>query len=234
MLMKRFFTLLVSVFALTATGWAQDEGEDLDQTFVFVDDQGNIVPDGSVITVTGLTYDEEDVDKTGEGQMVIPLKVKNVEGGKAAVSMYETIDALPNGGWQTCAFGNCMTLSATGYSAKNIISGTDASDIQTEWMPEQGKYATWTATLQIHVFNIITKTVFGMKQDVAGEEIIGYGPKVTVNFVYNSESAHISSTAADHQPKEYFNVRGQRIDGPQKGLNIIRLANGKTIKTINK
>ncbi len=223
--MKRFFTLLVSVFALTATGWAQDEGEDLDQTFVFVDDQGNIVPDGSVITVAAIN---------DEGQMVVPLKVKNVEGDGAAVSMYETIDALPNGGWQTCAFGNCMTLSATGYSAKNIISGTDASDIQTEWMPEQGKYATWTATLQIHVFNIITKTVFGMKQEVAGEEIIGYGPKVTVNFVYNSESAHISGTAADHQPKEYFNVRGQRIDGPQKGLNIIRLANGKTIKTINK
>lgn len=225
MLMKRFFTLLVSVFALTATGWAQDEGEDLDQTFVFIDDQGNIVPDGSVITVAAIN---------DEGQMVVPLKVKNVEGDGAAVSMYETIDALPNGGWQTCAFGNCMTLSATGYSAKNIISGTDASDIQTEWMPEQGKYATWTATLQIHVFNIITKTVFGMKQEVAGEEIIGYGPKVTVNFVYNSESAHISGTAADHQPKEYFNVRGQRIDGPQKGLNIIRLANGKTIKTINK
>lgn len=225
MLMKRFFTLLVSVFALTATGWAQDGGEDLDQTFVFVDDQGNIVPDGSVITVAAIN---------DEGQMVVPLKVKNVEGGGAAVSMYETIDALPNGGWQTCAFGNCMTLSATGYSAKNIISGTDASDIQTEWMPEQGKYATWSATLQIHVFNIITKTVFGMKQEVAGEEIIGYGPKVTVNFVYNSESAHISGTAADHQPKEYFNVRGQRIDGPQKGLNIIRLANGKTIKTINK
>lgn len=225
MLMKRFFTLLVSVFALTATGWAQDEGEDLDQTFVFVDDQGNIVPDGSVITVAAIN---------DEGQMVVPLKVKNVEGDGAAVSMYETIDALPNGGWQTCAFGNCMTLSATGYSAKNIISGTDASDIQTEWMPEQGKYATWSATLQIHVFNIITKTVFGMKQEVAGEEIIGYGPKVTVNFIYNSESAHISCTAADHQPKEYFNVRGQRIDGPQKGLNIIRLANGKTIKTINK
>ena len=225
MLMKRFFTLLVSVFALTATGWAQDGGEDLDQTFVFVDDQGNIVPDGSVITVAAIN---------DEGQMVVPLKVKNVEGGGAAVSMYETIDALPNGGWQTCAFGNCMTLSATGYSAKNIISGTDASDIQTEWMPEQGKYATWSATLQIHVFNIITKTVFGMKQEVAGEEIIGYGPKVTVNFVYNSESAHISGIAADHQPKEYFNVRGQRIDGPQKGLNIIRLANGKTIKTINK
>ena len=223
--MKRFFTLLVSVFALTSTGWAQDGGEDLDQTFVFVDDQGNIVPDGSVITVAAIN---------DEGQMVVPLKVKNVEGDGAAVSMYETIDALPNGGWQTCAFGNCMTLSATGYSAKNIISGTDASDIQTEWMPEQGKYATWSATLQIHVFNIITKTVFGMKQEVAGEEIIGYGPKVTVNFVYNSESAHISGTAADHQPKEYFNVRGQRIDGPQKGLNIIRLANGKTIKTINK
>lgn len=221
--MKRFFTLLVSVFALAATGWAQDADEDLDPTFVFVDDQGNIVPDGSVITVAVINE---------EGQMVIPLKVRNVEGDGAAVSMYETIDELPNGEWQTCAFGNCMTLSESGYSPKNIISGDDDNDIQTEWMPEQGKYATWTATLQIHVFNIITKTVFGLKQEVAGDEIIGYGPKVTVNFVYNSESAHIGSTSADHQPKEYYNVRGQRIDGPKKGLNIVRLANGKTIKSI--
>jgi len=153
-----------------------DEVDDVaDQTFAFVDEQGNVVPDGSTITINVLN---------SQGAMVVPLKVKNVEGNAAAVSMYETIDGMPNGSWQTCAFGNCMTLSASGYSAKNIISGTDAYDIQTEWIPEQGNYAFWTATLQIHLFNTITKTVFGMEQQVAGEEIIGYGPKVTINFVY--------------------------------------------------
>lgn len=159
-----------------ASGEDQGQDDELDRTFVFVDEQGNVVPDGTVITVNSIN---------AEGQMVIPLKVKNVEGNAAAVSMYENIDGIPNGGWQTCAFGNCMTLSATGYSAKNIISGTDACDIQTEWIPEQGNYASWTATLQIHLFNTITKTVFGMEQQVAGEEIIGYGPKVTINFVYD-------------------------------------------------
>ena len=158
-----------------ASGENQGQDDNLDQTFVFVDDQGNVVPDGAVVTVNNIN---------SEGQMIIPLKVRNVEGNAAAVSMYETIDGMPNGSWQTCAFGNCMTLSVSGYSAKNIISGTDAYDIQTEWIPEQGNYASWTATLQIHLFNTITKTVFGMEQQVAGEEIIGYGPKVTINFVY--------------------------------------------------
>ena len=228
--MKRLFTLFVSILALSATAWAQEEG--VDQTFVFVDLQGNVVPDGTVITVNGLTFDEEDKDKTGEGLMVVPLRVRKVVDEAAAASLYETIDALPNGSWQTCAFGNCMMLNATGYSAKNIIRGTEDSDLSTEWIPEKEQYASWTATLQIHVFNIITKTVFGLKQEVAGEEIIGYGPKVTVNFVYNSESANINNTVAEAKALEYYNVRGQRIDTPRKGLNIIKLADGRTIKKI--
>ena len=155
------------------------QGDEVDQTFVFIDEQGNVVTDGAVITVNSIN---------AEGQMVIPLKVRNVEGYATAVSMYETIDALPNGVWQTCAFGNSVMLNETGYSAKNIVSGTEDIDISTIWTPEEGQYATWTATLQIHIFNITQQTVFGQTIDKAGNEIIGYGPKVTINFVYTDES----------------------------------------------
>lgn len=176
--MKKIFTLLTVLMTCGTIGWAQD----VDNTFQFTDMEGNVVTDGSVITVNTTTKNE-----SGELLMVVPLKVKNVSGEKAAVSMYEVIDQKPNGGWQTCAFGNCMQLTGTGYSPKNIMTADYHADIQTEWIPQEGAYATWEATLQIHVFNIVTKTMFGQVFESAGDEIIGYGPKVTVRFEYKEQ-----------------------------------------------
>lgn len=169
--MKKLFTLC-SAIMLGIGAFAQEEA---DETFQFVDESGNVVADGTTIVVNQLN---------DEGQMAVPLSVKNASGEKAAVSMYEVIDAMPNGTWQTCAFGNCMLLTGTGYSPKNIMQGDYEGSIQTEWIPEEGQYAIWEATLQIHVFNTIRQTRFGVVTEVAGNEIIGYGPKVTVRFEY--------------------------------------------------
>lgn len=149
----------------------------VDETFQFVDADGNVVADGSVITITEINE---------EGQMVVPLYVKNASGEKAAVSMYETIDGLPNGNWQTCAFGNCMQLEESGYSPKSVVAADYNASIQTEWIPQEGAYATWEAKLQIHVFNIVSQVKFGVLTESAGTEIIGYGPTVTVRFEYTN------------------------------------------------
>ena len=77
---------LLSVISLTA--FAQ-----VDETFQFVDAEGNVVSDGTVITVS-------EVDPES-GMMVVPLSVRNISGQKAAVSMLENIDNKPNGDWQT-------------------------------------------------------------------------------------------------------------------------------------
>ncbi|MCR4604138.1 MAG: hypothetical protein K5683_11500 [Prevotella sp.] len=226
--MKRIFTLLISALALVATAGAQT----VDQTFVFTDTLGNVVPDGTEIVVNAIN---------AEGQMVVPLKVKNVAGVKAAVSMYENIDQKPVindeygkvADFSTCAFGNCMLIAETGYSSKSIVEDDYDMNIQTEWLPQQGQYATWTATLQIHLFDIVKKTVFGRTIENPGSEVIAYGPKVTVKFVYDAQSAHIGNmTTEDAEPQQYYNVRGQHIMAPAKGLNIVKLSNGKTIKRI--
>lgn len=228
--MKKIFTLFAALLALATTAGAQE----VDQTFQFTDLQGNVVADGTVITVQGINE---------EGQMVVPLKVKKVKEGKVAVGMYENIDEKPveydeNGkvsDWQTCAFGNCMYLSESGYSSKSIVDDSDEGyhvDIQTEWMPAKGKYAEWTATLQIQLFNINSRTAFGRTIESAGDEIVGYGPKVTVRLVYSAQSSSVGSLKADSTPVEYYNLCGERIPGPKKGLNIVRLANGKTVKKL--
>lgn len=174
--MKKLFTLCTAML-LAAMATAQT-----DETFQFVDADGNVVSDGSTIVVNQLN---------SEGQMVVPLWVKNVSEEKAAVSLYETIDQLPNGTWQTCAFGNCMQLTKNGYSPKNVVPGDYNESIQTEWIPETGSYATWEAKLQIHVFNIIIKSMFGMVTESAGTDVIGYGPTVTIRFEYK-ESANVN------------------------------------------
>ena len=129
--------------------------------------------------------------------MVVPLKVKNISGEKSAVSMFENIDAKPNGEWITCAFGNCISLSSSGYSSKTIVGADYNAEIQTKWIPVQGgECMSWAATLQIHIFNIKKTTVFGQVTESAGDEIIGYGPKITVNFVHDP-NALIYDTIVD-------------------------------------
>lgn len=180
--MKKFFFYCISMLMLGTVG-AQAQivtDEELDETFQFVDELGNVVANGSTIVVT-------EINK--EGQMIVPLYVKNVAGEKVAVSMYEDLSQQPNGGWQTCAFGNCMNLEKSGYSAKSIVAEDYNADIQTEWIPVAGQYATWEAKLQIHIFNITTKMQFGTPVQQPGNEIIGYGPVVTVRFEYKDPDA---------------------------------------------
>ena len=171
-MLKRCYALVIFTILLCNANQIMAQ---IDETFQFIDYDGNVIPDGSVVIVNELNAD---------GQMVVPLFVKNVSGQKAAASIYETIAKKPNGEWQTCAFGNCQTLTANGYSPKSVVDANYEKNIQTLWIPETGQFGVWEATLQLHIFNIVTKTQFGRQVEVAGETIIGYGPKITIQFVY--------------------------------------------------
>ena len=216
--MKKIFTLILASLVLTTTAKADEK---VDETFQFVDTQGQVVPDGSVITISELNAD---------GQMVIPLRVKNMSGQKAAASIYEVISEKPNGEWQTCAFGNCQTLTASGYSPKSVVDADYEKSIQTEWIPVAGQYAEWTATLQVHVFNITTKTQFGRQVDSAGDNIIGYGPKVTVRFRYLNP-AHVNGTfSTGVSISHIYTADGRQLNAMRRGLNIVKLTNGRALK----
>ena len=216
--MKKRFTLILVSLALTIAGYAQEKA---DGTFQFIDANGHEVADGSVITVSELNAD---------GQMVIPLRVKNVSGQKAAASIYEEINEKPGGEWQTCAFGNCQTLTQNGYSPKSVVDADYEKSIQTEWIPVAGQYAEWTATLQVHVFNITTIPQFGRQVDVVGEQIIGYGPKVTVCFRY-LDPAHIDATdGTDNAARSIYTTDGRRLRAMRRGVNIVKFIGGRVLK----
>lgn len=211
------------LFLISAMCFGHVVAQQTDDTFQFTDLNGNIVADGSVITVN--TINEE-------GQMVVPLQVKNTSATKAAGSIYETISGMPGGAWQTCAFGNCMQLTENGYSPKSIVMGGIEQDIQTEWIPQEGQYASWTATLQIHVFNIVSVTMFGRTSDSVGSELIGYGPSVTVNFVYADPAAVNAITNATAPAQQLYSISGQHVANGYRGIAIVRTADGHTMKKI--
>ena len=218
--MKRTLTLLIVLLSSWGITQAQER---VDQTFVFADSEGNVIPDGAVITV----------DVPDDDQMNVPLYVKNTSGQDAAASIYEEISQMPHGVWQTCAFGNCLRLNGSGYSPKNVVEANYFKSIQTEWLVQEGEYAEWTATLQIHVFNIETKTLFGQEVKTAGNDIIGYGPKVTVHFVY-SDASHIHGirTSASEANAVFYAPDGRIMNHPRHGINIVKDKNGKVRKFI--
>ena len=214
----------------------------VDQTFRFVDEEGNEVPDGAVITIRDITLDDWD----GETEMmVIPLSVENVSGDKAAAGIYEDMRNMPNGMWKTCVFGGCKNLPDQNggyYSNKKVVDADDVSYLETEWLPEGGEYPVWAATLQIHVFNIVEKSSFGVITLVPGDEVIGYGPKVTVRFAYGEEETPtgIQEAVVDvAKPRHtktgaaWFDLAGRRLSGKQNGsLMIVRLPDGSVRKTL--
>ena len=227
---KHFITLLLAVF-IGQVSFAQADG-----TFRFVDADGNEVADGSTITVRDITLVD---DWDGETEMmIVPLWIENVSGEEAAAGLYEMIDDMPNGTWQTCALGNCMVLTQTGYSQKSVTETGYLEPIDTEWLPVAGDYPVWEATIQIHVFNIVEKTTWGVTQKEPGDEVIGYGPKVTVRFAYgeadNPSAIYVHEAQALHLQAvgtQWYDLFGRRLSCRQSGhINIVRLPNGQTKK----
>lgn len=62
---------------------------------------------------------------------------------------------------------------------------------------------------------------------------VGDCSTVTVHFVYNEKSTGINGISnADATVVARYAADGTRLSAPQKGLNIVKLSNGKTVKYI--
>lgn len=223
MLMKKLYTTILSLLLVATAAQAQE----VDNRFQFTDLDGNPVANGTTITVN--TID-------AEGQMVVPLKVKNTSGERQAAGIFETLDDMPEGTtMKTCAFGDCLMLQETAYSSKKIVEADYNTSIETEWLPTIGEYATWTATYQIHVFSIVEETKFGQTTEKPGPFVTGEGPTVTVKFVY-ADPASVGSIANNEKlsVSKRYATDGSLLSAPAKGINILRMSNGDVRKVVVK
>lgn len=220
--MKKYFTLIVALFC-TATLFAQ-----VDDTFRFVDGEGKVYPDGSVVNLTEL--EESDFG----GYMINSgLYLENTsKQSKPVRCTLNILSISENTSIQFCVLGNCNSYSAVGsYHKQGIEPAGRKDNLQLEWLTDftedetTGEYialpGSATATLKVTVLN------------ADGSEY-GDGPQITLNFSC-TDPAGINGVENDKASVvARYSAAGQLLSAPQKGLNIVKLSNGKTIKQIIK
>lgn len=229
--MKKIFTLFVALFCTVAM-FAQDTKG----MFEFADKNGNVVPNGSTLTKT-------EVEKSGKrlqintGLFVKPVKPE-LNGEKLGVKMRVEVENLDHGTIQYCLLGSCMVASEKGtfYSPSDFVK--TLGDLATEWFmgtDKAGNPLKGEATVKLTL--VACKKVSLGLNDFGIEEFewqeVGDCSSVTVKFVCDGTTA-INGVADNTNATVVarYAADGTRLSAPQKGLNIVKLSNGKTVKYI--
>ena len=208
--MKKIFTLFLF---LLATAWAMAQDSN---TFQFVDKDGNVIADGTTVTVNTPVSDD-----FGGTMMPSGLFVKNTSAENAGIRMAYQVESIDNGDFQLCFPVNCIRkMEAGSYRTESgKMNAGEIRDLQCEWFPVE--FGCCKAKLTIEIM------------DAMGAKTAD-GPFVTIVFNY-AAPAGIGHVDASNAPVCHrFNLQGQAIDQGCKGVCIVRLSNGKMIKCFTK
>lgn len=204
---------------------AQDE-EELDESFIFVDEEGNEIADGSTVTFVGKPH-----PFTGKvSQVDVEVSVKNTLPSAEYCSLHIVTTSLPSGSITSCFPSLCTNNIPEDYESDSgsLFSG-ETRGLQTEWMVEDGNYGTATLTLQLrHMEKFVTPTTTTYIP-------VGEGPTINVNLIY-ADPAAIDGIEGNDNTRivARYNANGQIVKSPVKGVNILKLSNGKVVKVIEK
>ncbi|MBQ8453604.1 MAG: hypothetical protein IJ539_07910 [Prevotella sp.] len=215
--MKKLFTLICFLTTLSLSVLAQD--------VTFVDKNGNPVADNSCLAIT----DGEIIgdDEWAYIQLPTGLFIKNNGTSAAYVGISYTIKELPHGAFQICFPLNCVQKDAAGaYSTDPAaIAAGESKDLQSEWIVDElGKYGYCEVEYQLVFYDYEPLTQKYTQK--------GTGPKVTVGFNYSDETHGVEAISYHSSAAAYYTLDGRQLDSLQKGLNIVKDNNGKTVTVI--
>lgn len=224
-------SLLLFVAAMLVGGAANAQ---TDNTLQFVDASGNVVEDGA--TVNG---EVEYIDAGAYGgyyQVNSGLYVKNNSSEPVGASAEVDVTRMDNGSLSCCFPSQCDAIYDVGSieTTAGTMNSGELKPFQTEWIPSDAtSYGQCIATFRL-ILRESSVNDWGLP--VAGD-VIAQGPSVTVNFVFDEESAGIAGveTVENNEPVGYYTLDGQKLSAPRKGtVNIVKYANGKTSKIVVK
>ena len=204
---------------------AQDE-EELDESFIFVDEEGNEIANGSTVTFVG----GKPNPITGKIQVDVEVSVKNTLPSAEYCSLHIVTTSLPSGSITSCFPINCTNNIPADYESDSgsLFSG-ETRGLLTEWIVVDGNYGTATLTLQLrHMEKFVTPTTTTYIP-------VGEGPTINVNLIY-ADPAAIDGIEGNDNTRivARYNANGQIVKSPVKGVNILKLSNGKVVKVIEK
>lgn len=221
--MKKLFTLCAAMLMGSAMAFGQ-----VDQTFQFVDKDGNVVADGTTWTVS------EKVEDLFYGLMIpSELSVKNTSGEAANVAVDFQVTQISGGAFQICFPTNCQTktdVTEVEETGTLEMAAGEVKDMATEWVvkpfgSDVEVTGTCTATVQLKVMELIEGSF--------RYEVKAYGPKITLVFSNNGTTGIGSVEAVGGKKVEaYYSLSGRRLSVPQKGLNIVKFADGTARKVV--
>lgn len=211
--MKKLFTFALFLFMGVMSAWSQT-----DDTFYFVDKNGNIVPDGTELTITEV---EEDV--FGGVMMPTGLYIKSNKSGTLYGSMSYNVIEISNGAFQVCFPENCTLAEMVG-EYETPAGAVTTEDIMAEWIPDT--YGTAKVTLQpkTYKYNSVTKKM----------TFVGDGPKITINFIYADPAGITNAGAEGKKEIGRYTLDGRKLEQPKNGINIIKTNDGRTHKVLVK
>lgn len=217
--MKKLFTLCIALLFSCVAMNAQN--------FIFVDGDGNTIENGATLTMDKIGYKENFIfNPDGSFEVVqvpmIPLSgvlIKNNSAESQSCKVTFNVTALPNGSFAACCAENCSNLDKEGTREKNANADAGKTiDISTdtEWVP----VAAGTTTVKI--------SAQGSKSMLPDSEI-------TINFIYDgTASIDGIQNNTDNKVVARYSINGQLLDAPQKGINILKYADGRIEKVIVK
>lgn len=217
--MKKLFTLCIALLFSCVAMNAQN--------FIFVDGEGNTIENGATLTMDQVSYKEDFVFNPDGSYEIIQVPmislsgvyIKNNSADSQSCKVTYNVTALPNGTFAACCAGNCLNLESEGTIEKNANADAGKTiDISTdtEWVP----VAAGTTTVKI--------SAQGSKSMLPDSEI-------TINFIYDgTASVDGIQNNADNKVVARYSINGQLLDAPQKGVNILKYADGRIEKVIVK
>lgn len=217
--MKKLFTLCIALLFSCVAMNAQN--------FIFVDGDGNTIENGATLTMDQVSYKENFVFNPDGSYEIIQVPmislsgvyIKNNSAESQSCKVTYNVTALPNGSFAACCAGNCLNLDSEGTIEKNANADAGKTiDISTdtEWVP----VAAGTTTVKI--------SAQGSKSMLPDSEI-------TINFIYDgTASIDGIQNNADNKVVARYSINGQLLDAPQKGINILKYADGRIEKVIVK
>jgi len=213
--MKKFYTLIAALCSFVAVEA---------QTFEFVNKAGETIANGSTVTFNTPNDIYMSIMSTikieDEG-----LAVKNVSGATASCKVkYEISEITENTDFQICMASGCVSSAANGNSgvsneAKNIPAG-DKTDVLAHWA-------------EVSANSMNGKGHCNVKLTIVNSSNNAEESSINVVFTYG-ESANLKQVNGNNEIVAIYTLSGQRSSTLNKGANIVRYKNGRTVKVIMK
>lgn len=226
--MKKIFTLCISLLMGCAALNAQ--------TFVFVDGGGQVIENGSTLTMTEAEFAYDGYGSAYQVPIVEGFSVKNTSEAAGTFDIRFHVVALPDGStYMACPlFQTCLPATDDTSFTRNLPAGGLDDFSGVEWL-------IGTGTLNMETYQYgppILNEIFGtctLEISVGPTGFTTPDSRITVNFVHTNP-AGISGveTEKDNAVVGYYTIDGVKLNAPQKGLNIVKRADGTTTKVLVK